>query len=393
MYLRQRTMRLGRGMRVGVGRTDWILILIVALLTGIGLIAVANATIDPYAVSEGTGIFAVLSRLTTNSFYWQTAWVGVGLVAIFFIMLFDYRIYGELALYVFLAALALLGLVLLQDAGRGGVTAWFSWMGGSRSFQPSEVCKVAIIISLAKHVSSFNGPITKLKQFLPVFVHFAIPFGLIILQDDYGTAMVFLAIFLGILFVSGLSWKLIFGLGLVGASACVAIWPFLSEFRQDRVLNFINPARDTSNTGYQVRYSKIAIGSGQMSGKGLFQEGAISQLDFVPEKHTDFIFSVTAESVGFVGCLVIVLLYLALILRLFYLSYKMNDRFGGLIIAGVASMFLFHIFENIGMTIGLMPVTGIPLPFLSYGGSSMLANLAAIGLVLNVVKHQQKTVL
>ena len=158
MYLRQRTMRLGRGMRVGVGRTDWILILIVALLTGIGLIAVANATIDPYAVSEGTGIFAVLSRLTTNSFYWQTAWVGVGLVAIFFIMLFDYRIYGELALYVFLAALALLGLVLLQDAGRGGVTAWFSWMGGSRSFQPSEVCKVAIIITLAKHVSRSGGP-------------------------------------------------------------------------------------------------------------------------------------------------------------------------------------------------------------------------------------------
>jgi len=391
MYYRPKAMRLGR--RVGVGRTDWLLILIVAALTVIGLIAVANATIDPYAVAEGKGIFRVLSRLTTDSFYWQLAWVGVGLVAIFLIGLFDYRIYGELAPYVFGAALLLLGLVLLQEAGRGGVTAWFSWMGGSRSFQPSEVCKVAIIITLAKHVSRSGEPIKTLKQFIPVFIHFAIPFGLIILQDDYGTAMVFLAIFLGILFVSGLGWRLMAGLGLAGAAACVAVWPFLSEFRQDRVLNFINPARDTSNTGYQVRYSKIAIGSGQMTGKGLFQEGAISQLDFVPEKHTDFIFSVTAESVGFVGCLIIVLLYLALILRLFYLSYKMNDRFGGLIIAGVASMFLFHIFENIGMTIGLMPVTGIPLPFLSYGGSSMLANLAAVGLVLNVVKHQQKTVL
>ncbi len=390
MQKRNRALALGRR---GMGSLDWPLILIVAALTCIGLIAVANATIDPYQPSEGTGIFAVLSRLTTDSFYWQLAWVGVGLIAIFAIMLFDYRIYGELAPYVFGVMALLLIVVLFQDAGRGNVTAWFSWMGGSRSFQPSEICKIAITITLAKHISRFNGPIVKFKDFLPVFIHFAVPFGLIVAQGDVGTALVFLAIFLGMLFVSGLGWKIIAGLGVAGATACVAIWPFLSEFRQDRVLNFINPARDTSASGYQVRYSKIAIGSGQVSGKGLFQEGAISQLDFVPEKHTDFIFSVTAESVGFIGCMLIVLLYLALILRLFYLSYKMNDRFGGLIIAGIASMLLFHIFENIGMTIGLMPVTGIPLPFLSYGGSNMLANLASIGLVLNVVKRQQKVVL
>lgn len=180
---------------------------------------------------------------------------------------------------------------------------------------------------------------------------------------------------------------------LAGGTACVAIYPFLSEFRQERILSFLDPSRDTSGTGYQVRYSKIAVGSGQVTGKGLFQEGAISQLDFVPEKHTDFIFSVTAESVGFVGCMFIIALYFVLILRLFYLAYKVTDRFGSLVIAGVASMLLFHIFENIGMTIGIMPVTGIPLPFLSYGGSSMLANMAAIGFVLNVVKRQQRTVL
>ena len=387
---RNRALSLGRQIQ---GRMDVPLMLITAALTVIGLIAVANATIDPYAVSEGTGIFSVLSRLTSNSFYWQLAWVGVGLVAIVLIQIFDYRVYGELAVYIFGVALALLVLVLFQTAGRGNVTAWFSWMGGSRSFQPSEVCKIAIILTLAKHISRYDGPIVKLKQFLPVLVHFAIPFGLVLAQDDVGTALVFLAIFLGMLFVSGLGWKIIAGLGITGATACVVIWPFLSEFRQDRVLNFLNPSRDTSGTGYQVRYSKIAVGSGQLTGKGLFQEGAISQLDFVPEKHTDFIFSVTAESVGFVGCLLIIVLYLALVLRLFYLSYKMQDRFGALIIAGVASMFLFHIFENIGMTIGLMPVTGIPLPFMSYGGSNMLANLAAVGLVLNVVRHQQKTVL
>lgn len=375
------------------GHLDIPLVLLTATLVIFGLIAVANATIDPYAGSDRSGLFGVLDRLTTNSFYWQLAWVGVGIAAIVLIMLFDYRIYGELAIWIYGAALALLVLVLFQTAGRGNVKAWFSWMGGNRSFQPSEICKLALIISLARQISRHDGPIVKLRDFLPVLLNFAIPFALVVLQDDIGTALVFAAIFLGMLFVSGLGWKLIAGLAATGVTACVAVWPFLSEFRQDRVLDFLDPARDTSGTGYQVRYSKIAVGSGQAAGKGLFQEGAISQLDFVPEKHTDFIFSVTAESVGFIGCLLIVVLYFLLILRLFTLSYKVKDRFGSLIIAGVASMFLFHIFENIGMTIGIMPVTGIPLPFMSYGGSNMLANLAAVGLVLNVVKRQQRTVL
>ena len=375
------------------GHLDIPLVLLTATLVIFGLIAVANATIDPYAGSDRSGLFGVLDRLTTNSFYWQLAWVGVGIAAIVLIMLFDYRIYGELAIWIYGAALVLLVLVLFQTAGRGNVKAWFSWMGGNRSFQPSEICKLAIIISLARQISRHDGPIVKLRDFLPVLLDFAIPFALVVLQDDIGTALVFAAIFLGMLFVSGLGWKLIAGLAATGVTACVAVWPFLSTFRQDRVLDFLDPARDTSGTGYQVRYSKIAVGSGQAAGKGLFQEGAISQLDFVPEKHTDFIFSVTAESVGFIGCLLIVVLYFLLILRLFTLSYKVKDRFGSLIIAGVASMFLFHIFENIGMTIGIMPVTGIPLPFMSYGGSNMLANLAAVGLVLNVVKRQQRTVL
>mgnify|MGYP000072545609 FL=1 len=375
------------------GHLDIPLVLLTATLVIFGLIAVANATIDPYAGSDRSGLFGVLDRLTTNSFYWQLAWVGVGIAAIVLIMLFDYRIYGELAIWIYGAALVLLVLVLFQTAGRGNVKAWFSWMGGNRSFQPSEICKLAIIISLARQISRHDGPIVKLRDFLPVLLNFAIPFALVVLQDDIGTALVFAAIFLGMLFVSGLGWKLIAGLAATGVTACVAVWPFLSEFRQDRVLDFLDPARDTSGTGYQVRYSKIAVGSGQAAGKGLFQEGAISQLDFVPEKHTDFIFSVTAESVGFIGCLLIVVLYFLLILRLFTLSYKVKDRFGSLIIAGVASMFLFHIFENIGMTIGIMPVTGIPLAFMSYGGSNMLANLAAVGLVLNVVKRQQRTVL
>ncbi len=375
------------------GHYDLPLILIVVCLIVIGLVAVANATIDPYATASGKGIFSVLSRLTSNSFYWQLAWVTAGLVAVFLIQLFDYRIYGQLALYAYIAVLGMLGLVLLQEAGRGGVKAWFSWMNGNRSFQPSEPCKVAIILTLAWHTSHKEAPITKVKDFLPLLVHFAIPTALVVVQDDYGTAMVFLAIFIGMMFVAGLGWKLILGCGAAGVVGCFAAWPFLSDFRKERVLTFLDPSRDTSAAGYQVKYSKIAVGSGQISGKGLFQEGAISQLDFVPEKHTDFIFSVTAESVGYIGCIVIVALYLLLILRLFHLSYKTQDRFGALIIAGVASMFLFHVFENIGMTIGLMPVTGIPLPFLSYGGSNMLANLAAIGLVLNVCKNNAKTVL
>lgn len=373
----------------GKNKSDWILIITLALLLFIGVLAISNATADPYAAGEGTGILNLLSRMLTYSTQLQLIWVCVGLAALLVLTFaFDYRIYGEIALIIYIGANLLLAVTLFLPKV-AGINAWIKLIG-DRTFQPAELCKVAIIVTLAKHLSDRKERITTLRDFLPYFVHFAVPFALVVLQDDYGTAMVFACIFVGMLFVAGMSWQLFVGLGLTAAVACVAVWPFLSDFRQNRVLDFLDPTRAVETSGHQVYYSKIAIGSGQFSGKGMFVEGSISQLDFVPEKHTDFIFAVTAESIGFIGCLLLVLLYLTLLVRLFYVSSKIGDPFGSLIVAGVASMFLFHIFENIGMTIGLMPVTGIPLPFLSYGGSNLLANMCAMGLVFNVIRNQQR---
>ncbi|MDR3085092.1 MAG: rod shape-determining protein RodA [Christensenellaceae bacterium] len=372
------------------GRFDGLLFLLVLALSILGVMLIANATADPYAQSEGSGIASRLVGLLTRSAGLQLTWVGVGLAAFFLVyLLFDYRIYGEFAIPIYIAANLLLIAVLFLPKVRG-IGAFMTWMS-DRTFQPSEVCKVAIIITLARHLSSKNGRISSVKEFLPFLLHFALPFGIIILQDDYGTALVFLAIFVGMLFVSGIDLRIFLGFAAAGGLAAVGSWPFLSDFRRERVLNFLNPARDISGGGLHVYYSKIAVGSGQVSGKGLFVEGSISQLDFVPVKHSDFIFAVTAESVGFIGCLVILTLYLVLLMRLFYLSFKMLDPFGSYIIAGVGSMLLFHIIENVGMTIGIMPVTGIPLPFLSYGGSSLLANMLAMGLVFNVLRNQQRS--
>lgn len=371
---------------------DWCLLLCMVCLLVIGILAISNATADPYAQTEGDGLLARISGLTSRSATLQLIWVSVGTVALLLVtFLFDYRVYGEFWVILYIVANLLLAMVLLLPKVRG-ISAFLQW-GGTQTFQPSELCKVAITITLAKHMSLKEERITSLRQFLVYFVHFAIPFALVILQDDYGSAFVFAAIFIGMLFMSGISWKLLVGLGAAGAAVCVGAWPFLSEFRRNRVLDFLYPDRDISGSGLQVYYSKIAVGSGELTGKGMLQEGAISQLDFVPEKHTDFIFAVTAESVGFLGCLVILALYLTLLLRLFYLAYKTKDKFGSCIIAGVASMFLFHVLENIGMTIGIMPVTGIPLPFLSYGGSNLLANMCAMGLVFNVLRNRQRSLL
>ncbi|MDR2514506.1 MAG: rod shape-determining protein RodA [Christensenellaceae bacterium] len=372
------------------GRFDWVLFFVVLALALLGVTLIANATADPYAQSEGSGIASRLVGLLTRSARLQMTWVGVGLAAFLVVyLLFDYRVYGELAIPIYIAANLILIAVLFLPQVRG-ISAFMTWMN-DRTFQPSEVCKVAIIITLARHLSSRNSRISTIKEFLPYLLHFALPFGIIILQQDFGSALVFLAIFIGMVFVSGIDLRVFLGFAAAGGLAALASWPFLSEFRRERVLNFLDPSRDISGGGMHVYYSKIAVGSGQVSGKGLFVEGSISQLDFVPVKHSDFIFAVTAESVGFVGCLLILALYLALLLRLFYLSFKMIDPFGSLIIAGVGSMLLFHIIENIGMTIGIMPVTGIPLPFLSYGGSSLLANMLAMGLCFNVLRNQQRS--
>jgi len=219
---------------------------------------------------------------------------------------------------------------------------------------------------------------------LTFVLHLSIPIVLILFQPDLGTATVFFFIFFVLLFVAGISWKYI--LGALGTLVPIipVLWFFvLKDYQKLRIINLFHPENDPSGSGYHVVQSKITIGSGQLTGTGLFN-GASQYNNFLPERHTDFIFSVICEELGLIGGLLCIALLIAIIVRCIQIGLNSKNSLGKYICLGVASMFTFHVFENIGMCIGIMPVTGIPLPFFTYGGSSILTNLIAIGLVLNV---------
>lgn len=213
-----------------------------------------------------------------------------------------------------------------------------------------------------------------------------------------GSVLVMIFLFGVMMYFGGMRLKLMGGAIALGVAALALLYGYLmatgsDNYRLERILSFIDPTLVDESAVYQVTNSKIAIGSGGLSGRGMFVQGAFSQLDYVPEDWTDFIFSTIGEAFGFVGCALVILVYLLIILRMLYLARYTMDRFGQMVIIGVMAMLLFHVFENVGMTTGLMPVTGIPLPFLSYGGSNLVTNMAGIGLVLNVIKNRSVTMM
>lgn len=361
---------------------DWLLFLNIVLIVVFSLIAIANATAKPFDGEEQT-ISDYLGKLNLSYVFLQLLWFFVGLAAMIVIMIPDYNNLADYTVWIYWINIALLVVVLALGDSTRGIYGWFSI--GERGFQPSEVAKIAIIITLAKLVSDKTKGkegITKFRDIVPVAGSFLLPFALILIQPDFGTAFVYAAIFFGILFMAKTSIKIIgaiFGAGLV---MIPVMWFFImSDDQKIRITDFFNPETSLSS---QVSQAKIAIGSGQLTGKGFFSAGALGSLGFVPDDHTDFIFSVTIEPIGFIGGVLLILLYFTLIFRTLYLAIKAKDDFGKYMIVGVVCMTLFHIFENIGMNMQMMPVTGIPLPFFSYGGSSMLANMIAYGLVLNV---------
>ncbi len=261
---------------------------------------------------------------------------------------------------------------------QGGTRGWIK-LSESFYFQPTEIGKLGLILILAKTIAQKES-LKHFKDLLLTFGVMALFLAALMTQMDVGTSLVYVFIFFIMLFVAGMRWKhilIIFGLAIV---ACVAVWFILGEKQQSRILNFIN-----GDDVEQLKYAKIAISSGQFWGKGILGADSISQSGGIFAIHTDFIFAAIGESMGFLGAFVLIGLYVALEVRMWYiLQNKANDRYGKMIVAGVMAMFMFHIFENIGMVIGIMPITGIPLPFISYGGSSMLANMIAIGLVESV---------
>jgi len=246
-----------------------------------------------------------------------------------------------------------------------------------------------MIVSLATMLEDRVGKLNNLHELLPVAAYVGLPFLLVLKQPDLGTSLVFMAIFLGMVFVSGINLRLLGGLFAAGVAMLPLLWHFLKDYQKMRIMVFMDPNVDPLGSGYHIIQSKIAIGSGMLFGKGLF-EGTQSQLDFLPENHTDFIFAVVGEELGFIGVVCLLLLYLVVLWRGAQIAKDASDMFGRLLAVGITSMLAFHVLVNVGMTLGIMPVTGIPLPLMSYGVSSLTTNIMAIAILLNIQLRKKK---
>jgi rod shape determining protein RodA len=275
----------------------------------------------------------------------------------------------------------MLVLVLVIGHVRLGAQRWISIAGFA--FQPSEFIKIALVMALANYLGSKKDTMWRLENLVVPMILVGIPFVLVLLQPDLGTALLLVPVFFAMLLVSGAKPKhlaVMLGIGLAGLPV---FWHFLRDYQKQRLMVFINPNVDPLGAGYTIIQSKISIGSGGLFGKG-WMAGTQNQLNFLPERHTDFIFSVIGEEWGFLGAMVLLVLYALIIKETFDIASSTSDRTGKLLAVGVGVLLAFQVMINISMTVGVMPVVGIPLPLISYGGSSLLATVVAIGLVLNV---------
>ena len=348
-------------------RTDFTLIFAVGAIIILSLVIIGSATHineaasgQRFAFVERQGFFAVLN---------------IALAAFF--MNFDYKMlqrYGN-RLYIF--NLILLIAVMLIGHSALGAQRWIQI--GPVTLQPSEFAKLIMIVSLASMLEDKVGKLNTLHDLLPIALYVGIPFILVLKQPDLGTSLVFIAIFIGMIFACGVNLKLLGGLFAAGVACAPILWHFLKDYQKMRIMVFLD----------HIIQSKIAIGSGMLFGKGLFG-GTQSQLNFLPENHTDFIFAVVGEELGFLGAAVLLLLYLVVLWRGIMIARDASDTFGMLLAVGITSMLAFHVLVNIGMTTGIMPVTGIPLPLMSYGVSSLTTNIMSIAILLNIHMKKQK---
>lgn len=354
----------------------------VLLLLLMGIILVYAATRDWFA-SNGLDPEYYLKRQLIN--------VVIGIALAYGTTIIDYRLLRAYTPVVW--GLGVLGLIIVLIPGLGstvnGARSWISFPGGFQ-IQPAELAKISIIIGMALILSEriANNDAPTNKQVVQSLGVAAVPVLLIVLQPDLGTVLIISACVITMIAVSGAGLRWVLGLitlGITGAYLAVASGE-VSEYQLNRLRSFVDPNADPQASGYQLRQARITIGSGGLFGKGLF-DGPQTNGRFVPEQQTDFIFTVAGEELGFLGAGFILALYFVILMRAFSIARRTNDLFGRMVCVGVIAWFSFQIFENIGMTMGLMPMTGVPLPFLSYGGSSMFANLIGVGLLQNVYQR------
>lgn len=368
-------------------KLDQTLLAVVALIIIFSLITIYSATKD--------------DALLKNDFVKQILNIIIGLVAMIFMLNINYEDLAKHMKPLYLLNLLLLGAVIFMGDSALGAQRWIEI--GSFRFQPSEFSKLIIIICFAAFLNSRQGKLNRLRDLLPCFAFIGVPTLLILKQPDLGTSLVFMAIMFGMLFAAGarpwlLALLIVGGLAFVSlwiwahfwleANSAYSLWIPLKDYQLRRLTIFINPWADWLGDGYHVIQSQIAIGQGGLFGRGLFQ-GSQTHGDFLPIQDTDFIFSVVGEELGFAGAVTLLFLFFVLIYRCIYIAVNAKDNFGFLLSVGVISMITFHILINVGMTTGIMPVTGIPLPMFSYGGSNMITNLAALGLLLNINMKKQ----
>ena len=366
----------GRGLRAP--GLDWLLLLAVAALLVLGTLLVWSATAARSDL-DGGDPQAYLRRQLVN--------VAIGLVLMVLVLATDHRWVRILAPLVYLASLGGLVLVLTSGSVVNGSRSWLEL--GSMSIQPSEFAKLAVVIGMALVVAErAEGRRTNGVDWLDVVLMLAIagvPAALILLQPDLGTMLVLSATVFGVLAASGAPrrWLVLLLAGGVTAAVAAVSAGFLKQYQVDRFLAFTNPGLDPRGAGYNTEQARIAVGNGGLFGQGLFH-GTQTRSGFVPEQHTDFIFTVAGEELGLVGAGVMIALLCVVVWRALAIAAHTDDTFGRIAASGIACWLGFQAFQNIGMCLGIMPVTGVPLPFVSYGGSSMFAGLLAVGLLQNI---------
>ncbi|MBV9435679.1 MAG: rod shape-determining protein RodA [Acidobacteria bacterium] len=347
---------------------DWVLLAFVLLICAVGVFEIYSATRQTKFVGFETK---------------QIYWIIAGLIIMFLTSLVNYQVLLENVHWFYGASILSLFAVALVGKRVLGARRWIALPGGQH-FQPSEWIKLVLILALAKYFSDLVGRDVTVRDIVKSFLIAGVPMALVLKQPDLGTALTYVPVLICALFLGGLQFKHAIAILLLGTAMIYPIWRWgLKPYQKARLTSFSEPEADPKGSGYQIQQSLIAVGSGGLIGKGALK-GTQTQGAFIPIPYTDFIMAAFAEEHGFVGCLLVLLLYFIVLMRLIQNAQTAPDRAGTLIIMGVVAVLVFHILVNVGMVVGFMPVTGIPLPLMSYGGSSVLFTFLALGIVNNI---------
>ena len=351
-------------------KLDWSLIIVVLLLTAVGLLS-------NYSISKETA---------SNIFTRQLIYVILGFLLMFALVFVDYRIFRDhnfILLGFYFLGILFLGTILVMGGEIRGASSWLRI--GKLSFEPVELIKLAIILVLAKYFSLRHIEVSRFRHLIISGLYILIPFVLLLLQPELGYILIIILTWLAIVTVAGIRIRHLIILLLIGLIVVSFSWFYvLKDYQKERVLTFLNPHSDPWGRGYHIIQSIIAVGSGKLLGRGL-GHGTQSQLNFLPEQHTDFIFATIAEEWGFLGSFFILILFGILFFRLIKISLSSSNNFARLFVIGAATMISLEVIINIGMNMGLLPIIGIPLPFISYGGSSMVMNFVTLGIIQSII--------